>query len=456
MIMSQRNAEFWSGRPGFVFATIGSAVGLGSIWKFPYEAGTGGGSAFVVAYIAGLVLVVAPLMLAEFAIGRRGGGDAAASLVGVAAEAGKPAVWGLVGSFGVLAGFLILSFYAVIGGWTLAYLLDALRGGLSGADPATVGTQYAALLADPTRMIIWHSVFIGLTALIVAGGVAHGIERACKVLMPLLIISLIGLTIHAAFVGDIGPALDFLFRFDPSRMSLRIALEALGLGFFSIGVGLGVMITYAARAKREIKLVEATAITLVADTAISLLAGVAIFSFVFRHGLSPASGPGLMFETLPIAFAAMPLGSLIGAAFFLVLAIAALASAVSLLELVTEWVMGRLGTNRRPAVVLAAAGVWTLGLGTVFSFNHWANWRPFPHLPGFSDASVFETLDRLTSNLMLPVGGMLLALFAGWIAKPALLTRELALSRLQTTVLVWILRIVVPAMIGVVLTGHFM
>jgi NSS family neurotransmitter:Na+ symporter len=417
--------EAWSGRAGFILAAIGSAVGLGSIWKFPYEVGANGGAAFVVFYLAGLLVAVVPLMFAEFAIGRRGRGDAAASIAALAAAYGARPGWRWAGALGVLTGLLVLSFYSVIGGWTLAYAIDPAR-------------SYQGLLASPARMIAYHALFLAATVAIVARGVGRGIEATAKVLMPLLVLLMIALASYSAFYGDLAATVRFLFKLDASAFTARAALDALGLGFFSIGVGFGLMITYAAYAGKDIDLRQAAVWSIAADTAISLLAGFAVFPVVFANALDPASGPGLVFVTLPLAFARMPFGALAAAAFFVLLFVAALASAVSMLELAVAPVTRTFGCSRARASLGVAAACFAAGLATVFSFNLWSHWKPTP----------FEALDHLTSNVLLPISGFAMALFAGWALPKAVLAEELRMTRRGAALLRGLLRWLTPALIA--------
>ena len=347
-------AERWSGRLGFILATVGSAVGLGSIWKFPYEVGANGGSAFVLFYLLGLALVVVPLMFAEFAIGRRGRGDPATSIAQVAAAHGAGRRWALAGFLGVGTGFLILSFYSVIAGWTLAYAVETALAGLPAAEPQAVQARFDALLGSPWRIAGWHAVFMGTSAVIVARGITGGIETACMLLMPVLGALLLGLAAYSVATGDLASTVHFLFKLDLQRLDGAVALEALGLGFFSIGVGLGLMITYAAYAGADIDLKQVALVSVAVDTAISLLAGFAVFPVVFAHGLDPASGAGLVFVTLPLAFTSMPFGTLAAIAFFLLLFVAALASAISLLEIAVATLVRRRGWKRARASLVVA------------------------------------------------------------------------------------------------------
>jgi NSS family neurotransmitter:Na+ symporter len=440
--------ETWSGRLGFLFATVGSAVGIGSIWKFPYEVGANGGSAFVLFYILGLVLVVVPLMFAEFAIGRRGRADPATSIAAVATTPTAGRWWGTAGIVGIVTGFLILSFYAVIGGWTIAYAIQTAVIGLPPPQPQAVQAQYEAFLSSPLRMLAYHALFMAATAAIVSRGVSGGIEAACKVLMPLLTALMLLLAIYSMLEGNVATALRFLLNLDLQKISPRTALEALGLGFFSIGVGLGLMITYAAYSGAGVNLKQIAVVSVLADTAISFLAGLAVFPIVFAYGLDPASGPGLVFITLPLAFSQMPFGTLAAFGFFVLLFVAALASAISMLELVVALLMSRAGLRRGPATAIAASTCFLVGITTVLSFNVWSDWHPLRAVAGFESATVFDLLDYLTSNVLLPIGGLAIALFAGWAIPDRMLVEELGLSPTGGQVLRAILRYVAPAAIA--------
>jgi len=448
----RQSQDGWSGRVGFILATVGSAVGIGSIWKFPYEVGSNGGTAFLIFYVLGLALIVVPLMFAEFAIGRRGRGDAATSIAAVAAEHGAARGWALAGLLGVLSAFLILSFYSVIGGWTIAYAVDTTLHGLGAADAATVRARYDDFLASPARLAFWHGLFIALCMIVVARGVGRGIEAAAKVLMPALAVLMVALAGYSLIEGDLEATFDFLFRLDPAHLTARAAIEALGLGFFSIGVGLGLMITFAAYAGREVGLAEVATVSVLADTAISFLAGFAVFPVVFAHGLDPAAGPGLVFVTLPLAFADMPFGRLAATGFFLLLFVAALASAISMLELPVALLVRR-GWGRARASLVAGAACFAAGLATVFSFNLWSGWYPLGGVGGFGQATVFDLLDYVTSNLLLPLGGFAVAIFAGWVVPVRLLLDELRLPPGAAALLAVMLRYVVPLGIAAVALG---
>ena len=439
----QEKRELWSGRIGFILSTIGSAIGLGSIWKFPYEVGTNGGGAFIFFYLLGLALVVFPLMLVEFAVGRRGQSDAIGSIAAIARESGASKSWYLVGALGIITSFLILSFYSVIGGWSLNYVVETARFGLSADTAAAAQARFDSMLASPWVMASYHAAFMGVTALIVARGIAKGIESACKVLMPILIILIVVLAFYSMSQGDIYSALRFLFGIDRMSVSAKVALEALGLGFFSIGVGLAMMVTYGSYAGRDIDLRQVAIATIIGDTTVSCLAGLAVFPIVFAEKLNPASGPGLMFVTLPLAFAHLPFGTLAATAFFVLLAIAALASAISLLEMPVAFLQRCFAYSRRPATAISALSCGSLGLLSVLSFNLWAQWYPLASI-GFPRATVFDLLDQLTSNMLLPIGSFALALFGGWVISPALFATELELSPVGIAFVRTLLRYIVP------------
>jgi NSS family neurotransmitter:Na+ symporter len=438
----------WKSSSGFILATIGSAVGIGSIWKFPYEVGANGGGAFVLVYLAGLALVVVPMMLAEFAIGRRGRGDAATSIEIVATSEAVTPRWRAVGVFGAVTAFLILSFYAVIGGWALFYAAETLLYGLP-TGPDAVSSRFENLLGSPALMVAHHAAFLGAVAFVVHRGVRRGIEKSMKLLMPILALLLAALAAYSMSTGAAGEALRFLFVPDFDRLSGRGVLDALGLGFFSIGVGLGILLTYAAYSPPGMNLKAAAVASVAGDTAVSVLAGLAIFPIVFANDLDPASGPGLAFVSLPLAFDAMPGGRWAATAFFAMLAIAALGSAISMLEAVVAVLDHRLGWSRRRGTIVAATSCFLLGLATVLSFNHWADFHPIGGIGRYADATLYDLLDDATSQVLLPLGGVALAIFVGWVMPARLLGDQLDLDRLPLTGLRFTLRFVAPTLVVV-------
>ncbi len=436
--------QTWSSRRGFILATIGSAIGIGSIWKFPYEVGANGGGSFVIVYLIGLAIVVIPLMLAELAIGRRGGGNAVASIAAVARAGGHSPLWRAIGGLGALAAFLILSYYSVIGGWTLISAWTTAIDGLP-ADGAAASVRFADLRGSGVTQAGAQAAFLIIVAVVVSRGVQRGIEKSMTMLMPVLFVMLVALAILSSVVGDFTAALEFLFV--PKSISARAVLEALGLGFFSIGVGLGLMMTYAAHAADDMDLSQVTVVSVGADTFISLIAGLAVFPIVFAHGLNPASGPGLAFETLPIAFNDVPLGRIVAVGFYLLLFVAALGSSMAMLEGFATVTAGMFGWSQRRSVVLGTTACFVVGLATVFSFGRWSQDRPLGFIDRYRQATVYDILDDVTSNLLLPLGDLLIAVFAGWVASSAVLTNELRLGPRSSQLLRLSLRYVAPLVI---------
>ena len=437
--------EHWSGSTGFILANVAAAVGLGSIWKFPYEVGTNGGGSFVICYVVGLILIVLPLMLCELAIGRHGRSDAIKSVVTVAGAAHASKRWALFALLGVVTGVLILSFYSVIGGWAMAYLIDTVVNGLPSQNAVGAKARFNALLSSPATLLAYHLLFMAMTVAIVARGISKGIERASMILMPALIALIVVLAAYSLARGGIRPTMSYLFAFDVSKITPKIALEALGLGFFSIGVGLSIMIAYAAYADRTIDLRHVAIVTLVSDTAVSFLAAFAIFPIVFAENLDPSSGPGLVFITLPLAFSHMPFGTGASIAFFTLLLVAAVGSAISFLELATGPLQHAFKCSRTVASIACGAICWTLGIVTVLSFNLWAEWFPLAAVPGFARATWFDLIDHLTSNVLLPIAGFGIAVFVGWIVPRSMVANELRLGKAALRTLYVLLRYVVPA-----------
>ncbi len=418
----------WSSRFSFLLAAVGAAVGLGNMWKFPYIAGVGGGGAFVLIYIVAAAAVAVPVLVAELLIGRRGHRSPPFSMAALAREASASPAWALVGWLGVLAGYLILSYYSVIAGWVIAYVKITGSGGLTGLDASAVAALFDGLLADPLRLVFWHTVFIGLTTAIVARGIQRGIERAVKVLMPCLFAALVAMIGYSAVAGDLGRGLIFLFRPDFARVDGPVVLSAVGQAFFSIGVSMGIMMAYGAYLPRRVSIARSAVAIAFADTLVAVLAGLAIFPLVFANGLDPAEGPGLIFVTLPVAFATMPAGALFGTVFFLLLAVAAVTSAIAVLEPVVAWVIDRFRWVRWRAAVAGGAVAWTIGLASVLSFNVWSDVRPLGGIAAFAAMTLFDLIDYLAANVMMPLGGLLIALFVGWTMSRSAVLEELAMA----------------------------
>lgn len=432
----------WSSRWAFVLAAAGSAVGLGNIWKFPYLAGENGGGAFVLVYLACVALVGVPVMMTEIMLGRRSQRNPVAAMAHLAREAGAPSAWKLVGIMGVAAGAIILSFYSVVAGWMLDYLVRAASGGFAGLDSDGAEAGFGGLLGNPYEQALWHSVFLFLTMGVVAYGVTRGLERAVKIMMPLLAAIILVLVGYGLAQGDMARAFGFLFAADFSRISPQSVLAAMGQAFFSLSLGMGAIMVYGSYLERHISITRATIYVAGADTAFALLAGLAVFSIVFAQGMAPAAGPGLVLKTLPIVFGAIPGGALFGSLFFLLVVFAAWTSSISIAEPGIAWMVENLRLNRDRACVIFGVLVWLLGIAALLSFNLWTEVKIF-------GLSIFDALDYLASNILLPVGGLLIVVFGAWVMRQTHAHEELGLDERWFAVWRFTARYVAP--LGVVL-----
>ena len=396
----------WSSRWTFILAATGSAVGLGNIWKFPYMAGDNGGGAFVLVYLACICIIGLPIMLGEIMIGRRGRSSPANSMRSLAAEAKTVSAWTLLGATGALAGLLILSFYSVAAGWAMSYIFN----GFQNITAELSSSSFNNLLSSPSSLIFWHTLFISLTIFIVARGILQGLEKWINTLMPILFLIILLLCIYAMQTGAFLEGLRYLFMPDFSKINPQVMLEALGQAFFTLSLGMGAIMAYGAYMPSN-QNIGRTAVSVAAlDTGVALLAGIAIFPIVFANGLAPSEGPGLVFVTLPIAFSAMPLGILFGTLFFVLLSIAALSSSISLIEPGVAWLIESLKIKRTTATIVLGFSAWFLGLFSALSFNLISGFTIFGR-------NFFDATDFLTSQIMLPLGGIFIAIFVGWIMK---------------------------------------
>jgi neurotransmitter:Na+ symporter, NSS family len=400
----------WSSRFAFILAATGSAVGLGNIWKFPYITGENGGGAFVLVYLLCVLLIGIPLMMAETMLGRRSKENPIHTMEILTKEAGADKNWHYLGWMGVAAGFLILSYYSVIAGWASAYVVKAFFGSFSGANASEVKAIFDGFVASPMQLIFWHTLFMLATMLIVAKGIEKGFEKSVGLLIPSLFALMILLVGYAMTTDGYFQGLNFLFKPDFSKLTANSVLVAMGQAFFSLSLGMGAIMVYGSYLPKDVSIVKSSMIIAGADTVIALLAGLVIFPIVFTNGLQPNSGPGLVFETLPIAFGNMFGGWLFGVLFFIALVFAALSSSISLVEPAVAWLIENKGFTREKACLWSGLVAWVLGFGTIFSFNVWANVKLF-------ERTFFELVDYLTANLMLPIGGFCIAVFAGWIMK---------------------------------------
>ena len=434
----------WGSRWAFILAATGSAVGLGNIWRFPYVVGDHGGGAFILVYLACILLIGIPVMMAEILIGRRGRQSPINTMRSLPADYGARPSWQVLGWLGVVAGFLVLSFYSVVAGWSLAYIPFTATGTFTGADTSTVEGVFEGLLQSPWQLLFWHTLFMGLTALIVYQGVQNGLERAVRLLMPVLFLLLLVMVGYGMGAGAFTEALDFMFTPDFSALTGESVLVAMGQAFFTLSLGLGAIMAYGSYLSARSSIPANSGFIAGADTVIALLAGLAIFPIVLAAGLDPDSGPGLVFVTLSYGFGQMPAGALFGTIFFLLLSFAALTSAISIMEPATAYLVETRGWNRPRATLAVAGAAWLVGIGSLLAFNAWA---------GFTIAGLnFQELtEYVSTSIMLPLGGMLMALFAGWVM-PNQITREELGNPSPTWYRTWLVlvRYVVPAAILIV------
>jgi len=442
----------WSSRFAVYLATVGASVGLGSIWRFPFLAGTSGGSAFVLVFVLAIGLIATPLLAAEFMIGRRARLSPPAAAGAVARQSGLSQRWNAIGRLGTAAAFLILSYYAVVAGWVMAYTWKCASGALSGLPRGEVDALWRRFLASPVEMGAWHLAFVALVTFFSARGLRRGIEPATAIRAPALLGLLLVLDAYALTSGEARRGLAFAFIPDFSAITPEVVLVAVGQAFYATGVGMAMMLAYGAYVPRGTSLVRSAAIISGSILLVSLLSTLLVFPLVFQYGMSPAHGTELVFEVLPKAFAEMPAGRLVGSLFFLLLVFAALTPSIAALEPLVAYLQQRKGLGRAPAALTSAGAAWILGIASLLSFNRWSDWRPLGFLAGFEQKSWFDTVDYAASNLLLPLGAVLTSVLVGWRLKQAAVVEEFAeTSPFARRACVFLLRYLCPVAIAVVL-----
>ena len=410
LLMEEKRASQhgeWSSRTAFIFAGAAAAVGLGNIWKFPYITGQNGGGLFVIMYIGFVLILGIPLMMAEITIGRCGRRNPVGAVHEVAKDNNLSKHWRLIGGLAILAGALILSYYCVIAGWSVSYFLKAMLGEFRHIGKPQAESIFTTLIENPWRLSMWHTLIAATTSFVVARGLEKGIERVVKYLFPGLLLLLVALIVYGASTGYFKEAFIFLFDPDLTEISSSTVLVAMGQAFFSLSLATGSIMMYGAYVPRNVSITSAAVAISLVDTGIALVAGMAIFPVVFANGLSPSSGPGLIFQTLPIAFGNMPFGYVFSLLFFLMLMFAAFTSTISLLEPAVAWLVESYHVTREKAAWIMGGLIWLAGFLTVFSFNIWQHVKLF-------GLNLFELIDYLTANIMLPLGGLCVAIFTGW------------------------------------------
>ena len=442
--MDLKNRGSFGSKLGIIAAAAGSAIGLGNIWKFPYITGIYGGAAFLIVYLVCIAVVGVTVMLAEFILGRttqRNG-------VGAFSQLAPGTKWYLVGFIGILAGFCILSFYSVVAGWTVDYVFKAAFGAFTGKSAADIGGIFGGFISNPWKPIIWHFVFMAATAGIIVMGVQKGIEKSSKILMPVLLAILLVLCVRAITLPGASKGLTFLFSPNWSSLSGTAVLVALGHAFFSLSLGMGTMLIYGSYVKKQENLGTIAVQVSAADTIIAILAGVAIFPAVFAFGIEPGAGPGLVFVTLPNVFNQMIGGQFFCFLFFVLLALAALSSAISILECLVSYLIEEKNISRNKATIYMAVACFVIGVPCSLAMGPMSE---FHLLPG---KNFFDALDYLSANWLLPLGGMFISYFVGWKLDRKRLADELSsdgkFSIKYMPLFIFICRFVAPVIIFIV------
>ena len=435
--------EQWGSQLGFVLATTGSAVGLGNIWKFPYIVGENGGGAFVLVYLGCILLIGIPIFMSELFIGQRGQANVVDSFEKLDKK-GTP--WQACGWIMFVSPILVLAFYSVVGGWCLDFAFNSLMNRFSGMSQEEISSALGNIFANPTRQVLWHAIFLGICMFVIYHGVQRGLERWNKILIPLLVLILIGLFIKALFLEGFGEAISFLFVPDFSKLSIEGVLVAIGHSFFTLSIALGTLLTYGSYLSTKQKLPKLAITIGTLDTIIALVAGVIIFSVVFSFGLEPGAGPTLIFATLPSLFVQMTGGALLSIAFFMLVSFAAITSAVSIMETPVVLVSERFCIKRSTSTFILGGIAFSLGVLCALSFNHLADFT----IIGYN---IFDLFDKTTTNWLMPIAGILTALFVGWKIKPAVindLLEQLPSDHIRW-VFIWTIRIVAPIAVLIVM-----
>jgi NSS family neurotransmitter:Na+ symporter len=434
------NNKIWQGNSTFILAAAGSAVGLGNIWKFPYMVGSNGGSAFVVIYLICIFAIGFPVMVSEILIGKYVRKSPINSLKRLSEEFKLDINWKFLGILGALAGVTILSYYSVFAGMAFSYVFKIFPQSLE--NPSQYSSEYFVnLTSSPFNLVFWHTIFLFLTSIIVGLGVVRGIGRSVNILMPFLFFFVILVSIYSSYIGDLEKTISFLFNPDFSLITPQIVISAMGQAFFSLSVGMGAIMAYGAYMPEK-QMIGKTVLTIILlDTFVALAAGLAIFPIVFSNtSLQITAGPGLIFETLPVAFYSLPLGSIFSCFFFILVTIAALSSSISLLEPFTAWIEETGKMNRASIVFILGILIWILGLGSIFSFNIWSDLKLF-------GLTFLGLLDYLTNNIMLPLGGFFVTVLIGWVLPKDFLKERLKLNKIFFNWFYFTLRFIAPSSI---------
>lgn len=443
--MSIKKRGSFSGNIGAIAAVTGSAIGLGNIWRFPYIVGENGGAAFILVYILILIFIGLPLLMSEFSIGRA----TQKNVFGAFHKLTSNNNWSLIGVLGIVSSFVIMSFYSVVAGWTMAFMKNSITNRFAGMDSAAISQQFDNFVASGWEPILWLMVFILLSSIIVAFGVEKGIERYNKILMPLLFIIIVGLCVNSFTLSGFNEGMQFLFHPDFSKISPSVVLNALGQAFFSLSLGMGTMVTYGSYMQKNDNLLTTSSSVVTLDFAVAMLAGIAIFPAVFSFGIAPNSGPDLVFKTLPNIFQQMPGGYFIGILFFLLLVVAALTSIISMMEVIVAYFTEELKISRIKSVILISTGTIVCSIFCAMSLMPDSNLN-------ICGVNMFELLDNGSSSYLLPIGGFFLVLYTGWFMDKKVLREELSSNNAYKTIYFPIFNIVIKYVAPVAIAAVFL
>jgi NSS family neurotransmitter:Na+ symporter len=404
----------WSSGFGFVLSAVGAAVGLGSIWRFPYLAGSGVGFAFILVFVLACLVLGAPVVVAEIVIGRWSRRSPPRAAGAIAERLGYSRLWDVVGWTGCIAGFLVMTYYTMIAAWVLAYTWFFLTGNYPHDRPGAIADRFHAFVSNSGAVSLWQLGFLTLVTLTLARGLNRGVEWANRWRAPALLAILLVLVGYSLAVGDVARGLRFAFAPDFSRLSGSVVLGAVGQALFALGASVGIMLAYGAYMPARESLGRSVLAVVGSIFAVSLLATIVIFPLVFHYGLNPAQGPELVFQVLPVAFAEMPAGRLIGTLFFALLVLAAFTPSIGAIEAWVAWLTERMGFSRLAAATLVSGACWLIGQGSVRSFGALAQWHPIGFIPRFADLNFFGVVDFLASELLMPLSALLVSAFVGW------------------------------------------
>ena len=449
--------SLWTSRWTFLFATAGAAVGLGNVWRFSFLTGQNGGAAFVVVYLAFVFVIGVPIIMAELAIGRMGQLSPIGSIKRIIQLQDASHFWQAIGKLSLVVPFIGFTFYSVVTGWTLYYAGQAITNAFKGVSSVEAQSLFKALTVSPMVTIMLQGVVVVATAVIVGKGLRQGIERTTKIMVPGLGVVLLLMVVYNVFAADMSSAIEFLFSPNFSELNGTSILLALGQAFFSVGVGVGFMMTYGAYLPKDISIPKAAFVIGSVDTGVALLAGLAIFPIVFATGLDPSEGPGLVFVTMPVAFSAMPFGYILGVTFFLLLFVAAYTTTIGMLEPVVAYLEERWNRGRLALAIWAGLVIWLIGILPGLSDNVLADVRPLAFITSLADKSIFETFDFMTASVLIPINAFLIALFAGWVVSVEAFKSELGFrSHVLFNVWIALMRYVVPiAVLIITISGLF-